>query len=81
MNEDERLTRLFIIVPKTTTDVELKEHFKQFGDLDYVSVVKDRETRESKGFAYVKYHRWDQGKALGECFFSGVKNIFIYRQT
>lgn len=57
MNEEERLLRLFCVVPKTMTDSELREHFEQFGDIDYVSIVKDRETKESKGFAYVKYHR------------------------
>ncbi|XP_067006548.1 RNA-binding protein 45 [Anabrus simplex] len=57
MNEEERLLRLFCVVPKTMTDQQLRDHFKQFGDIDYVSVVKDRETKESKGFAYVKYHR------------------------
>jgi RNA recognition motif. (a.k.a. RRM, RBD, or RNP domain) len=57
MNEEERLLRLFCVVPKSMTDQGLREHFQQFGDIDYVSVVKDRETKESKGFAYVKYHR------------------------
>ncbi|PSN51617.1 RNA-binding protein 45 [Blattella germanica] len=57
MNEEERLLRLFCVVPKTMTDQMLRDHFKQFGDIDYVSVVKDRETKESKGFAYVKYHK------------------------
>lgn len=57
MNEEERLLRLFCVVPKTTTDQMLRDHFRQFGDIDYVSVVKDRETKESKGFAYVKFHK------------------------
>lgn len=57
MNEEERLLRLFCVVPRTTTDQMLRDHFKQFGDIDYVSVVKDRETKESKGFAYVKFHK------------------------
>ncbi|GFG33000.1 hypothetical protein Cfor_09657 [Coptotermes formosanus] len=57
MNEEERLLRLFCVVPKTTTDQMLRDHFKKFGDIDYVSVVKDRETKESKGFAYVKFHK------------------------
>ncbi|XP_049843828.1 RNA-binding protein 45 isoform X1 [Schistocerca gregaria] len=57
MNESERLLRLFCVVPKTMTDQELREHFQEFGDIDYVSIVKDRETRESKGFAYVKFHK------------------------
>lgn len=57
MNEEERLLRLFCVVPKTMTDQMLRDHFKKFGDIDYVSVVKDRETKESKGFAYVKFHK------------------------
>ncbi|KAF4530017.1 hypothetical protein B566_EDAN009193 [Ephemera danica] len=57
MNEEERLLRLFVVVPKSMTDAELRQHFSQFGDLDYVSIVKDHNTKESKGFAYVRYHR------------------------
>lgn len=56
-NEEERLLRLFVVVPKSMTDAELREHFAEFGDIDYVSIVKDRNTKESKGFGYVKYHR------------------------
>ncbi|XP_063224602.1 RNA-binding protein 45 isoform X2 [Bacillus rossius redtenbacheri] len=67
-NEEERLLRLFCVVPKTHTDAVLREHFEQFGDIDYVSVVKDRETKESKGFAYVKYHRVSHAaKAFENC--------------
>nr|CAD7428118.1 unnamed protein product [Timema monikensis] len=67
-NEEERLLRLFCVVPKTLTDEMLREHFEQFGDIDYVSVVKDRETKESKGFAYVKYHRVSHAaKAFENC--------------
>lgn len=57
MNEEERLLRLFVVVPKSLSEAELREHFVQFGDIDYVSIVRDRNTRDSKGFAYVKYHR------------------------
>lgn len=56
-DDPERLQRLFIIVPKTATEEELHAHFKQFGAIDYISIVKNRETGESKGIAYVKYHR------------------------
>ncbi|KAK7793770.1 hypothetical protein R5R35_000965 [Gryllus longicercus] len=67
-NEEERLLRLFCVVPKTTTDQMLRDHFKQFGDIDYVSVVKDRETKESRGFAYVKYHKISHAaKAFENC--------------
>ena len=68
MNEDERLVRLFVVVSKTTTEAELRETFSTFGDIDYVSVVRDRNTKESKGFAYVKYHRMSHAaKAFEEC--------------
>lgn len=39
------------------TQSELLDYFKSFGDVDYVSIIKDKETSESKGFAYVKYFK------------------------
>ena len=57
-NEEERLLRLFVVVPRAMAESELREHFITFGDIDYVSIVKDRTTKESKGFGYVKYHRY-----------------------
>jgi len=68
MNEEERLVRLFVVVPKSMGESELKEHFNQFGDVDYVSIVRDRTSKESKGFAYVKYHRVSHAaKAFEDC--------------
>ena len=68
MNEDERLVRLFVVVPKTLSEAELRDHFNQFGDVDYVSIVRDRNTKESKGFAYIKYHRMSHAaKAYEDC--------------
>lgn len=68
MNEDERLVRLFVVVPKSMSEPDLRQHFAQFGDIDYVSIVKDRATKESKGFAYVKYHRMSHAaKAFEGC--------------
>ncbi|XP_018914522.1 RNA-binding protein 45 [Bemisia tabaci] len=60
--------RLFIIVPKSATEEELTEHFKQFGSLESVTIVKNRETRESKGLAYVKYQKASHcARAFEEC--------------
>lgn len=68
LNEEERLLRLFVVVPKNIKESELEEHFGQFGDVDYVSIVKDRNTKESKGFAYIKYHRMSHAaKAFEDC--------------
>lgn len=57
-NEEEKIQRLFVIVPKSMTHSELLEYFKSFGEIDYVSIIKDKETSESKGFGYVKYYKY-----------------------
>jgi RNA recognition motif-containing protein len=68
MNEDERLVRLFVVVPKSHSESDLRGHFSEFGDIDYVSIVRDRVTKENKGFAYVKYHRMSHAaKAFEGC--------------
>ena len=68
MNEEERLVRLFVVCSKTATEDDLRGHFSSFGDIDYVSIVKDRLTKDNKGFAYVKYHRMSHAaKAFEEC--------------
>ena len=51
------LTRLFIVIPKKMEESELRTEFDRFGEVDYVQVVKDRKTRESKGFGYVNYKK------------------------
>ncbi|KAJ8978731.1 hypothetical protein NQ317_003264 [Molorchus minor] len=48
----------FVWSLKSMTDSELYDYFKQFGKIDYASIIKDKSTRESKGFAYVKYTKF-----------------------
>ncbi|GAB1600983.1 RNA-binding protein 45-like [Argonauta hians] len=55
--EDERLVRLFVIVPKTYSEEDVRTEFEKFGDIESVTILTDRKTGESKGFGYVKYHR------------------------
>lgn len=57
VNEEERLLRLFIIVPKSKSEADLRDHFAQFGDVEHCNIVRDRNTKESKGYAYVKFYR------------------------
>lgn len=75
-NEEERLVRLFVVVPKSQTESELKEHFDEFGDVDYVSIVKDRNTKEAKGFGYVKYHRMSHAARAFEGCDRSYKPVF-----
>lgn len=48
--------RLFVRnLPYTTTEDELREHFSKFGNVSEVHIVVDKDTKRSKGIAYVLY--------------------------
>ena len=67
-NEEERLLRLFVVVGKDVNEDELKADFEAFGTVQYVNIVKDRATKESKGFAYIKFYRLvHAAKAFESC--------------
>lgn len=40
------------------TDDNLYEQFGQYGDIDNVSILRDRQTKEGKGFAYIKFKKY-----------------------
>jgi len=66
--EDERLLRLFVVVSKDQVESELRDYFDRFGAVQYVNIVRDRETKLSKGFAYIKYYRLiHAAKAFESC--------------
>ncbi|XP_042026020.1 multiple RNA-binding domain-containing protein 1-like [Salvia splendens] len=49
-------TRLFIRnLPYTATEEELESHFSKYGAVSQAHIVIDKETRRSKGFAYVHF--------------------------
>ena len=56
-SDESALTRLFVVIPKGTDDKDLRKSFEEFGDIDYVQVVKDRRTGDPKGFGYVKFRK------------------------
>uniref|UniRef100_A0A1J3HU11 Multiple RNA-binding domain-containing protein 1 n=1 Tax=Noccaea caerulescens TaxID=107243 RepID=A0A1J3HU11_NOCCA len=48
--------RLFVRnLPYTSTEEELMEHFSKFGEIKEVHLVLDKETKRSKGVAYILY--------------------------
>jgi len=64
-SDDTALTRLFLVLPKTIEDDQLKEIAQEYGTVDYVQIVKNRNTGEHKGFGYIKYDRaYDAALAL-----------------
>ncbi|XP_015835984.1 RNA-binding protein 45 isoform X2 [Tribolium castaneum] len=75
-NEEERTLRLFVVVPKSMTDSELYDTFKEFGEIDYATIMRDKESRESKGFAYVKYFKFSHAAAAFETCDKKYKAVF-----
>jgi len=67
-SDESALTRLFVVIPKGMDEKDLRTGFEEFGDIDYVQVVKDRKTGEKKGFGYVKYRKaFSAAKAVENC--------------
>lgn len=67
-NDDERLLRLFVVISRETNDEDLKNYFNTFGNVQYVNIVRDKDTKESKGFAYIKFYRLvHAAKAFESC--------------
>jgi len=66
--EDVQPLRLFLKIPKSYDEQKLREQFEDYGPLEYVSIVKDKQTNENRGLGYVKYFRFSHAaKAMEEC--------------
>jgi len=50
----------------TTTEDELREKFSQFGEVESVNVIMDRDTGRSKGFGFVEMGSEDAAQAAIE---------------
>jgi cold-inducible RNA-binding protein len=46
-----------------TTQEELESEFSQYGDIEEVRLISDRETGRSKGFAFISYKTEDAMEA------------------
>ncbi|KZV56907.1 multiple RNA-binding domain-containing protein 1-like [Dorcoceras hygrometricum] len=48
--------RLFILnLPYTATEEELEDHFSKYGSISEVHIVLDKDSKRSKGFAYILF--------------------------
>ena len=41
------------------SEIDIKKHFEQFGDVTYVRMIRDRKTKLKKGIAYVQMPQKD----------------------
>ncbi|XP_023291622.2 RNA-binding protein 45 [Lucilia cuprina] len=75
-NEHEKYVRLFIVCPKTATEDELREEFKQWGPIENVTIVRDKQTGTPKGFGYVRYSKFYHAAVAYENCPSKYKAVF-----
>lgn len=72
----EKYVRLFVMIPKTMNDTELHDEFSKFGKIDSATVIRDRDTRESKGYGYVKFKYFSEAAKAFENADKKYKAIF-----
>ncbi|XP_063900260.1 RNA-binding protein Musashi homolog 1-like [Zophobas morio] len=48
----------------TTTELQLKDHFSKFGDVQEVMIMYDSFTKRSRGFGFVTFHKEDAVEAV-----------------
>jgi RNA recognition motif-containing protein len=48
-NEEEKYLRLFIIISKDTNEDELEREFREYGSIEAVTIIRDKQTREVCG--------------------------------
>ncbi|OCT63651.1 RNA-binding protein 45 isoform X1 [Xenopus laevis] len=66
--EDEELTRIFVMIPKSYTEEDVKQKFKEYGHIEYCLIIKNKSTGESKGLAYVRFLKPSQAAlAIENC--------------
>uniref|UniRef100_T1P7L1 RNA recognition protein n=1 Tax=Musca domestica TaxID=7370 RepID=T1P7L1_MUSDO len=67
-NEHEKYVRLFIVCPKTATEDELRDEFSQWGQVENVTLLRDKQSGNPKGFGYIRYSKFlDAAIALENC--------------
>lgn len=80
--DDPPNSRLFVVTSRSITEDELRESFSVFGDIQGVWVVKDKQTKESKGICYVKFAKSSQAclameEMHGKVLLEGTKPIKV----
>ncbi|KAL4635495.1 RNA-binding protein 45 [Arapaima gigas] len=66
--EDEELTRIFVMIPKSFTEEDLRDTFKEYGEIEYCIIIKNKTTGESKGLGYVRFRKPSQAAtAIENC--------------
>lgn len=49
--------RLFVIIPKSDTELDLANTFSKYGEIAKIHIVKKKDTSKSKGIAFITYKK------------------------
>lgn len=84
--DDPPNSRLFVVTSRSITEDELRDSFSVFGDIQGVWVVKDKQTKESKGISYVKFAKSSQAclameEMHGKVLVEGTKPIKVTKKN
>ena len=59
-------------------DSDLRELFRRFGAIQRIYLAKDRDTRASRGFAFINfYHKEDAAQAIAKLDRHGYDNLIL----
>ncbi|XP_075161760.1 RNA-binding protein 45-like [Haematobia irritans] len=65
--DDPPMSRLFVFCDKSHTENDIRHSFSPFGRIEDIKIIKEKDTGENKGFAYVKFGKTsDAAKAQEE---------------
>lgn len=83
-------SRIFVVCSKSHTSEVLKTAFEKFGTVEDVWVVRDKQTKENRGVAYVKFSKMSEaclavesmdGKKLDDADGRTMKVSIIFKIT
>ncbi|XP_017059970.1 RNA-binding protein 45 [Drosophila ficusphila] len=75
-NEQEKYVRLFIVIPKTATEEDIREEFAQWGEVESVTIVKEKNNGNPKGFGYVRFTKFYHAAVAFENCSAKYKAVF-----
>ncbi|MBP9722367.1 MAG: RNA-binding protein [Gammaproteobacteria bacterium] len=57
-----------------TKPYELRKFFEEFGEIEYLKIIRDPKTKRSKGYGFVKFvHQNDAAKVINQ------SNLMVFR--
>uniref|UniRef100_A0A8C2LMC2 Eukaryotic translation initiation factor 3 subunit G n=1 Tax=Cricetulus griseus TaxID=10029 RepID=A0A8C2LMC2_CRIGR len=61
-----------------TRETDLQEPFRPFGSISHIYLAKDKTTGQSKGFAFISFHRWeDAARAIAGVSTFGYDHLIL----